>query len=144
LTHRDSTRRYMLDTNQVSDIVKGRSTAARVRLEQLRFNEVACISVITQAELFYGVAKRPNATMLKAALETLLMRLQVLPWDHEESVVYGKLRARQKALGKPLEAMDLLIASHAIATDSILVSRDKVFARVGDLPALTNWSTDIV
>jgi tRNA(fMet)-specific endonuclease VapC len=137
-------RRFMLDTNQISDIVKGHSIAARVRLERLNFNEVACVSAITEAELLYGVAKRPHATVLKRSLEEVLMFLQVLPWGHEESAVYGKLRAKQEALGKPLAAMDLLIASHAIATQSILVSRDKAFAHVGDLPALTNWSTDLI
>lgn len=135
-------RRYMLDTNQVSDIIKGRSLAARHRLERLRSDEVACISAITEAELLYGVAKAPLMVALKSSLEDLLLRLQILPWDHFESAVYGRLRARQESLGKTLESMDLLIASHAIATDSILVSRDKVFAHVSDLPGLVNWSTD--
>jgi len=134
--------RYMLDTNQISDIVKRRSMAVRQRLDRLRLNEVACISVITEAELLYGVVKRPNASTLRAALEDLLLRIQILPWGRNEAIAYGKLRTQQESLGKPLAAMDLLIASHAIATESILVSRDKVFAQVSDL-TVTNWSTDL-
>jgi tRNA(fMet)-specific endonuclease VapC len=132
----------MLDTNQISDIVKRQSMAARQRLDRLKFDEVVCISAITEAELLYGIVKRPNAATLRVALEELLLRLQILPWGREESIAYSKLRAKQESLGKPLAAMDLLIASHAIATESILVSRDKAFVYVGDL-ALTNWSTDI-
>ena len=45
---------YLLDTNTVSYIVKGRSPAARARLFALKEDEVACISAITEAEIRSG------------------------------------------------------------------------------------------
>jgi|ERR1700735_4976427 tRNA(fMet)-specific endonuclease VapC len=133
----------MLDTNMVSYILTGRSGAARGALEGLGANDVACVSAITEAELRYGLVKSVNATKRRPALEWFLARMQVLAWGSEEAQVYGILRAKQEAAGKMLESMDLLIAAHAISAGAILVSRDKVFARVDDLSAVVNWATDL-
>ena len=50
-------RLYMLDTNTVSYIVSGKSPASRARLANLPPGELACISVITEAEFHYGLAE---------------------------------------------------------------------------------------
>lgn len=47
--------------------------------------------------------------------------------------VYGQWRADLQRLGITLAAMDLLIASHALALDRTLVSHDQVFASVPGL-----------
>jgi predicted nucleic acid-binding protein len=42
--------------------------------------------------------------------------------------------------------MDMLIAAHAIATGAVLVTADKIFAKVGeatDLAATVNWAADL-
>ena len=55
-------KRFMLDTNTVSFLIKGHPVVARhvvaVPLSSL------CISAITEGELRYGLAKRPDATRL--------------------------------------------------------------------------------
>jgi predicted nucleic acid-binding protein len=51
----------MIDTNTVSYIVKGNSLASRAKLAALQYDEIVCISAITETELQYGVAKSPNA-----------------------------------------------------------------------------------
>ena len=52
------TRLWMLDTNTVSYIVRGKSPAARAKLYKLHGDEIGCISVITEAELRYGTSKQ--------------------------------------------------------------------------------------
>jgi len=47
--------------------------------------------------------------------------------------------AELEALGKPLGAMDLLIATHALAEDCTLVSADRAFAHVPGLRVL-DWT----
>ena len=47
--------------------------------------------------------------------------------------MYGRLRADLKRNGKPLAAMDLLIASHALSEGCALVTADQAFANVADL-----------
>jgi tRNA(fMet)-specific endonuclease VapC len=137
-------RLYMLDTNTVSYIIKGKSPVARARLAGLESGEAACISSITEAELEYGLARNPNAKNLRIALRWFLSRMKVLPLGSEEARAYGQLRARQEAAGRPLENMDMLIAAHAIAASAILVSGDKVFSHVPELASRENWATDLV
>jgi tRNA(fMet)-specific endonuclease VapC len=129
---------YMLDTNMVSYIARGRSSAARTRLAALKDDEVACISAITEAEICYGLAKRPDATALRSVMEGFLARLRVLPWGRDEAQSYGELRAKLEAFGTTPGHVDILIAAHAISMGAVLVTNDKAFAhgsvfRNGDL-----------
>ena len=138
------TRLYMLDTNTVSYILKGKSPAARARLAALGPEEVACISMITEFELEFGLAKNPNAATLRGAIRWFLARIQVLPLGSAEARASGQLRAQQEAAGRPLESMDMLIAAHAIAVGAILVTADNVFDSVAGLAGKENWATDLV
>jgi len=136
-------RLYMLDTNTVSYILKGKSPAARARLASLGPEEVACISIVTEFELEFGLAKNPNATTLRDALRWFLARIKILPLGAAEARAYGKLRTRQEAAGRPLESMDMLIAAHAITVGAILVTADNVFNSVAGLSGKENWANDL-
>jgi len=136
-------RLYMLDTNTVSYILKGKSTAARTRLANLEADELACVSIITEFELEFGLAKNPNAESLRRALRGFLARIQVLPLSSNEARAYGHLRVKQEAAGRPLESMDMMIAAHAIAVGAILVTADAVFGSVSGLAGRENWATEL-
>jgi tRNA(fMet)-specific endonuclease VapC len=137
-------RLYMLDTNTVSYILKGKSPVARARLAALGPDEVACISIVTEFELEFGLAKNPDAESLRGAIRWFLARIQILPLGSAEARAYGKLRAQQEAKGRPLESMDMLIAAHAIEVGAILVTADNVFDSVAGLAGKENWATDLV
>jgi tRNA(fMet)-specific endonuclease VapC len=133
----------MLDTNMVSHIAKGRSKAARIRMLNPEKDEAVCLSVITEAEIRYGLAKRPEAIALHERMEWFLGAVRVLPWGRDEARAYGALRAKLESAGKTLENMDMQIAAHAIATGAVLVSNDKAFANVDDFHGIVNWATDL-
>ena len=133
----------MIDTNTVSYIVNGRSPQARERLSYLGFDEVGCISAVTEAELRYGIAKKANSRVLFQAIESFLPRVDLLPWGKAEAAVYGRLRAQSEAIGRILATLDLMIASHAIAVGAILVTRDKALGQLPQYLATENWATDI-
>jgi tRNA(fMet)-specific endonuclease VapC len=132
----------MLDTNTVSYIVKGKSPASRTKLANLRHGDIACISAITEGELQYGLAKSPTSAALQSAVDGFVAKIQVLPWGREEALTYGGLRAKQEAAGRPLGNLDMLIAAHAISVGAILVTTDKAFSHVPNLPATINWVTE--
>ena len=134
---------YMLDTNMVSYIAKGRSQTARARMLNLEQDEAVCLSVITEAEVRYGLAKRPEATALRERMEWFLSAVKVLPWGRDEAMKYGTVRARLESSGKTLESMDMQIAAHAIAIKAILVTNDNAFSYVEDLQPTVNWATDL-
>jgi tRNA(fMet)-specific endonuclease VapC len=134
---------YLLDTNTISYIARGKSPAARARLEALGEEDIVCISSITEAELRYGLAKRPAAHALRAAVEALLFKLRILPWGSKEADAYGGLRAKLEAAGITLSEFDMLIAAHALAVGAVLVTNDKVFLHVEDLDSTVNWASDL-
>jgi tRNA(fMet)-specific endonuclease VapC len=136
------TQRYMIDTNTVSYNIKGTSRASRATLAGLQHDEIACISVITEAELNYGLAKSPNAKNLRPAIEGFLGKGQILPWGRDEGQAYGRLRAIQEAAGETLGSLDMLIAAHAVSIGAILVTNDKAFSHVPNLSGFMNWATD--
>lgn len=137
------TRLYMLDTNTVSYIFKGISSAARRRLVELGPGEVACISSITEGELWYGLERVGAGVLRRRALGDFLNRLKVLPWTRVEAATYGIFRSGQEAVGRPLGPLDTQIAAHAIAVDAVLVSSDAAFYRARGLPRLESWATDL-
>lgn len=136
-------RLFLLDTNMVSFIVKGKSSAARTKLARLSQGEVACISSITEGELWYGMARIGNGGQRRKALTWFLARLQVLPWGRDEAAAYGTLRAKQEQLGKSLGPLDTLLAAHAVAVEAIVVTHDRAFEQVPDLAGVENWATDV-
>ena len=131
--------RYMLDTNAVSYIMKGNTHMAQ-RLASLPLSAV-CISAVTEGELRYGLAKRPTFTRLRIAVEELLRRVDVLPWDSTVAASYGELRANLETQGRVLQSLDMMIAAHALSTDTVLISSDRAFGLVVGLK-LEDWISD--
>ncbi len=128
--------RHMLDTNAASTLIRGRVGAA---LQSLLAQRDACISVITEAELRFGVTRRPDATRLAKAVEVFLQDIPSLPWTSATAQAYAELRTRMETQGIGLSAMDLLIATHALAEDCTLVSADRAFTRIPGLRVF-DWS----
>ena len=134
---------YMLDTNMVSYIVRGRPLVASARLLALKPDEIACVSAITAAEIRYGLFRKPEATTLKTLMDGFLASIQTLPWGRDEADTYGRVRAKLEEGGMSLANTDMMIAAHAITTGAILVTNDKAFSQVDELSASVNWASDL-
>ena len=131
--------RFMLDTNMASYVIKGNPPEARARLAALPMNSIL-ISVVTQAELLYGLARKGRPAALCRLIQEFLLRVQVLPWDSNAATVYGNMRASCAAAGVTLGALDLLIAAHAVAVHAPLVTHDKTFGLVpGGILRVKDW-----
>ena len=96
------------------------------------------VSTLTEGELLFGVAMRPDAKRLATAAHEFLRRIEVVPWGREAAEAYGSLRARLQRAGQGLAPLDMLIAAHAISLDATLVTADRAFLSVTDL-AVQNW-----
>ena len=128
---------FLLDTNIVSDLM--RDPGGRVSRRIARAGEQnVCTSVIVAAEMRYGIAKR-GSTRLLTQLETIFLRLEILPLEPPSDIVYGDVRARLERAGTLIGPNDLLIASQALALDLTLVTdNEREFSRVPDL-RIENW-----
>ena len=130
--------RYLLDTNTASYVIKGNFPRVRDHLLRVPMAEVG-ISVITEAELRFGVARLPASTRLKLAVEEFLIRVEILPWDSDAARQYADLRAALEAEGTPMGNMDMMIAAQALAAEVVLVTHDRVFRRVNGLK-MVDWT----
>jgi tRNA(fMet)-specific endonuclease VapC len=125
------TRLYLLDTNTVSYLIK-RHPQVTQHLLAVPMHSVS-ISAITAGELAFGLAKRPEAVALKAAVNEFLRRVEVLPWDAAVAQTYGALRAQMQSKGKPLAALDMQIAAHAVHVNATLITSDHAFLHIDQL-----------
>lgn len=131
--------RYMLDTNMVSYAIKGNPPEIRNRIATSPKNSLI-ISAVTQAELLYGLARTGHPAPLAKLIREFLMRIDVLDWDVSAAVVYGNLRASCTRVGVTLDALDMMIAAHAVSAKATLVTHDKAFSRVPDgLLIVEDW-----
>ena len=129
--------KYMLDTNTCIYLMKHQPPQVGARFAECFVGDVV-ISAITMAELEFGVAcsgknQEHNQAMLDALLEDIL----VAPFEIEAARAYGPLRAAKRERNK--DALDKLIASHALALGVTLVTNNE--ADFGGIAGLNveNW-----
>jgi hypothetical protein len=121
---------FLLDTNVVSEWVKPRPEPRVVKwLEQVDEDRVF-VSVVTLGELRYGVERLPASSRKQRLDEWVRHELplrfegRVLPVDAVVADAWGTIVARRERAGKPIGAMDALVAATAEAHDLTLVTRN--------------------
>jgi tRNA(fMet)-specific endonuclease VapC len=134
---------YLLDTNTISDLVHRRSKKLQARIDSLAPGDSAAISVITEAEIRFGLACKPGAVRLAAVVELVLARFTILPWTSNAARVYARFRAENRRLGLAAGNLDMLIAAQAIASDATLVTADRALAKLAGGLKAENWTTDL-
>jgi len=124
---------YMLDTNICIYLIKNRSEMLLNRMSLLRTGEMG-VSVVTVAELQYGVSKSENRKRNQAALEAFLLPIEIAEVTVDVTVVYGQVRAELEKKGRPIGPLDMFIAAHALSLDVPLVTNNtREFERVQGL-----------
>jgi tRNA(fMet)-specific endonuclease VapC len=127
----------MLDTNIISDLIKNPQGRAAKRIARVGEDNI-CTSIIVAAELRYGCAKSGSKRLLKA-VDDLLGEIHVLPFEVPADAEYGGIRSELETAGKPIGGNDLLIATHAYATDTTIVTANTdEFKRIRGLN-VENW-----
>ena len=101
---------YLLDTNICIYIINKKPATVLKRIEAKRPDQVA-ISTITQAELEYGLARSRFPERNRAALLQFLFPFQLLDFDQLAAVQYGSIRSDLESKGRPIGALDMLIAA---------------------------------
>jgi len=129
-----------LDTNICSYILRRHPAGMLQRFAALAPAEM-WLSSIVAAELRFGAAKLGTARFA-SAVEQWLAGFDVRPWPLDATHHYARIRSALESSGKPIGAMDLMIAAHALAEDSVLVTANtREFHRVPGL-AVEAWPLD--
>lgn len=114
---------YMLDTNMCIHLMRHDAPGVKTRFERCFVGEVV-ISAITLAELEYGVAcSGPRLEQNRLALDLLLEDIPAAPFDGAAARSYGPVREATR--DRKRDALDKLIAAHAMALDVVLVTNDQ-------------------
>ena len=130
--------RRTLDTNICSYILRRHPPEMIARFATLDRDQL-WLSAIVAAELRFGAAKL-GSPRFAAAVEAWLTGFDVRPWPLEATHQYAQLRAALERAGKPIGGMDLMIAAHAMAEDSVVITNNaREFHRVPGL-AVEEWA----
>ena len=123
--------RFMLDTDTCSYIMKRLHLLVLKRLQSVPVGDV-CMSVVTRAELLYGVEVSPRRAQDAAALAAFLPYVDAVALDEDAALHYAEIRADLKRQGLTHSgANDLFIAAHARALGLTLVTNNTAeFERV--------------
>lgn len=130
---------YLLDTNICIYIIKKKPLTVLKKMHSKKITEIG-ISVITFAELQFGVEKSLFKEKNQFALNQFLAPLEVFPFDERAAVNYATIRVNLEKVGQPIGVFDMMIAAHSLSLEAILVTNnEKEFSRVQDLK-IENWS----
>lgn len=130
--------RRTLDTNICSYVLRRHPEAMLERFAQLQRDQL-WVSAIVAAELRFGAAKLASVRF-SSAVEAWLAGFDVRPWPVAATQHYAQVRAALERSGQPIGGMDLMIAAHAMAEDSVVVTNNaREFLRVPGL-AVEEWN----
>ena len=128
---------FLLDTNAVSEWVKPRPNPGLIRWMESADEDRVFLSVISLAELRYGV-ERISAGARRNRLEQWLrnelpLRFEnrILPVDDRIAEAWGRTASRSEAMGRPISAMDAFLSATAEVHRLALITRN-----VSDFPLL--------
>ena len=128
----------MLDTNICIYIIKNKPQSLREKFREFDVGDL-CISSITVSELYYGVYKSLYVEKNILALEHFLRPFDILEYDLNASIEYGKITATLEKSGKVIGGLNMMIAAHALSNKMTLVTNNiKEFERIENL-VLDNW-----
>jgi len=129
--------RRTLDTTICSYILRRRPATVIERFAGLSPDQV-WLSAIVAAELRFGAAKL-GAAKFAAVIEAWLAGFEVRPWPIDAIYHYAEVRTALERRGQPIGNLDLMIAAHALAEDSVVITNNaEEFQRVPGL-ALEVW-----
>lgn len=128
----------MLDTDTCAFILRRTSPLLLERITRVPLHQQV-ISVVTLAELLYGLQLATKKKTNQAAFDAMMKHLTVIDWTTDAATHYAEIRAALKKSGQQIGANDLMIAAHARSLGATIVTNNtKDFGRVKGL-SVENW-----
>ncbi len=134
---------YSLDTSTAVDLLRGEEVGVRERFNAARARgDGLKLSAVALFELAFGAYNSGRADARLNDLERLLAFVDVAPFEGDDAMTAGRVRAELERLPFPnaeLGAPDLLIGSQALGRDWVAVTSNvRHFARIPGL-GIVDW-----
>jgi len=130
--------KYVLDTNTCIYIMKVKPQGVLTHFKRVSKSSI-CISIITHAELLYGLNKSKQKSKNKQVLDDFVKHLDVLDWGSKAAEHYAVIRAHLEKKGTIIGNMGLMIAAHTRSIGgTVITNNEKEFKRVPNLK-VENW-----
>lgn len=119
----------ILDTNVVSELMRSEPASQVANWIRDRDRRELCTTVITLAEIRYGIARLPDGrrkqVLLTAAGDTFsAFEDQILQVDTAVAEQYAVVAGTRERAGKPIASMDALIAAVCRSRNAALATRN--------------------
>ncbi len=121
--------RYLLDTNIVIGLLKGRIED----LPKALVDSSVYLSIVVLGELLYGALHSSRADENIAKIERLAATMTVLDCDRDTARFYGRIKASLRRRGRPIPENDIWIAASAQQHGLTVATRDRHFENIEDL-----------
>ena len=131
---------YFLDSNICITFLREGKKADLIRRKiPLHTRKNVQIPSVVSGELMHGAFKSNNAENMNK-VRRFLSKFVIVPFDYEESEIYGQIRTDLERRGKLISFPDLLIAATALSHNATLVTNNtQEFSRIDTLK-LSDWT----
>lgn len=121
-------RRYLLDTNILSNATKPQPAESLVKWLAQQADDTLFIASLTLAEIRRGILEKPAGKKRRelerwfSSTALSMFAGRVLAFDDRAGLIWARLMADGTAQGRPRSPLDMIIASVAEANDCMLVT----------------------
>lgn len=137
---------YLLDTNIISELLARHPNARVLEWIDTLDAQHVFLSVITIGELRKGIEKLPASVRKDALFDWLTTDLvarfsgRILPLGMDVMLTWGRLTGQLEQIGRPLLAIDSLIAALALHHSYTLVTRNEADFKDTGVAIINPWN----
>ena len=137
--------KYLLDTCVISEIIKPQADGNVIAWMQSQNEDSLYLSVLTFGEIEKGIETAPDGTKKRSLQlgveEDLKKRFEgrIIPVDFDVSVKWGTIQGKAELLGKPMPAIDGLIAVSGLVHNCVVVTRNIANMEQSSVELLNPW-----
>ena len=122
----------ILDTNAISALAE----QDKALTELVQAAPRVTVTIISLGEYAFGISQSRHRAELKAWLDALLLKVDILLLEQKTLLFYAEVRSRLKVAGTPIPANDCWIAALAQQHRLPIVSQDRHFDSVKGIQRL--------
>jgi len=129
---------YLFDTNHAIAYLNGDPRLTPHLITAQTAGDTFAVSTTVLGELYYGVYASHRLSDNLAKLNAFIAQLMVFDFDTASASEFGRIKAEQRAKGKPIPTADAQIAAVARVHGLTVLTNDAHFSQI-DGVKVDNW-----